>query len=887
MNDRFKRSRAGVKQAVLGVASALAMAAPALAQAQPGPATAMKLPAQALDDAINDIASQSGVQIVLYSEDARGMSAPAVNGLYTVEQALDAVLADTGLDHYRVNERTIAVAPPGRLAQNAPARGDAVSVAPGPARREDRRSQAVSPDRGLGTDLILVTARKREESIQDVPGVVTVYNTDALRAVGITDARSLSLNTLGIVYSETFAGAAAPRITIRGVGDDDFNPNGSSSAAVHVNGIFQGTNGLLNSQYFDVERAEVLKGPQGTLYGRNATAGTINIITTRPGEEFGGYLDVEFGNFGVFRGEGAVDLPISERFRTRVAALFEESDGFFEHLGTGPATGFSYRPGVIPPQPAVESQGDFGGADRFSARFTAELDLTASTLVTATVTYGEDESELPIPDVTANIWADYEAGQAFFLNPADPILDAYGDALDNDPFTVFSNVIPRMDGEQLGANLQIDQQFSDSLSGVLLVGYESLDRDFATSDNLPFSVADYLFQNQFSQFTVEARLSDDNSDGFGWLLGAFFLDDEVEFGTNLLFLNSGLWQTDIRTDAVQERSSFGVFASTDWMPVEWFTFEAGVRYSSDDVTFDGATRNLDPFGVFGEPSSFFPLGSVFIGNPIDPENPLFFSEEFDDDEFTWNVGGVFRPADGLNLYAKVSTGYKAGGFDGSTILSPREALPINSETVIAYETGAKYQSPNGVFSAEANLFHYDFEDYQSTALLDVAGAVTNVRANVSDARIRGAEFSANVSPLDGLVFSGGVALLDTEIQNFQGTAAGVEGNELPFSPTVSWNASVVYLAPLSERFTLNAQADISGTGAHFQTINNNDEVDSFAVPNARLGVQAAEGWEVALWVRNFTDERYDVGFFPSTGLTPDTFFKGPPRTYGVNLKATF
>jgi iron complex outermembrane receptor protein len=735
-------------------------------------------------------------------------------------------------------------------------------------------------------EVITVTARKKVESIQDIPGVVNALSNKQLRANGTGDAQALALNTPGVIYSETYAGASSPRITIRGVGDDDFNPNGSSSAAIHVNGIYQGTNGLLNAQYFDIDRVEVLKGPQGTLYGRNATAGAVNIITKRPGIDTGGYLDLDIGNFSTYRAEGAVDLPISDNFLVRVAGMYENSDGFYEHLGTGPVSGFSYAPGVITPQESVAAQGNWGGADLISARITADWYVSDNTFVAAKVTLGQDQSELAIPDVTADNWAGYASSEAFFLNPQDPTMIAFANALDNDPFTVYSNMLPKLDSNQTGMSLQMDHEFSVSTTGTVLVGYESLDRDYSTSDNLPFSVADYLFRNEFSQFTFEARLAGEASDELGWLLGAFLLQDEIDFGTNLLFLNSGLWQTNVQTDYVQERDSLGLFASSDWTPVDWFTLEAGIRYSSDEVTFVGQTQNLDPFGIFGTPPTFFPLGEVYVGVPIEPNAPLKFDESLDDSQVTWKISGIFTPADQWRLYGTISTGYKAGGFDGSTILTQQEALPIDSETLIAYEMGAKYRSNDGMLSGEANVFYYDFTDYQSTARLIVAGADTNVRANVSDAAIQGVEFALTITPIEGLNIRAGAAFISSEIENFKGTGDDLGGNDLPFSPDLSWNVSAVYAAPINDMFTIRTQLDASSTGEHFQTINNNDLVDSYAIANARIALET-EDWEVALWVRNLTDEDYNVGFFPTTGLSPDTFLKGAPRTFGVNLLVNF
>jgi len=744
-------------------------------------------------------------------------------------------------------------------------------------RRQDQSS--------AGENAILVTARKKRETALDIPGQVTVLSERDLRANGTTDAQSLAVNNPGLVYSVTFSGAANPRITIRGVGDDDFNPNGSSSAAIHVNGVYQGTNGLLNSQYFDIDQVEILKGPQGTLYGRNATAGAINIVTHGAEDEFGGYLDLDAGNFGFARAEGAINLPVTEGLRLRAAGLIERSQGFFDHLGTGPLGGFSYIPGTIPAQAEVLPQGDWGGANRSFGRVTMEADVSPDTLLTVRTTFGVDDSELPLADVSPQLWAEYEQ-RAFFNNPAEPEFVAYEAALDDDPFTVFTNVLPKLDAQQFGINAELRHDFSGSLTATLLVGYEGLDRAYVTGDSLPIQAADYVWNNDFSQFTAEARLSDDNADGFGWLLGAFFLDDEVDFTTTLQFRNTGLWQTDIQTDYIQQRQAFGLFASGDWTPVEWFTLEGGLRYSSDEVNFAGQTTNLDPFGTFGSTPTFFPLGAVYIAPPIAPDAPLIFDEELDDDAVTWKVSTIFQPTAQLNIYASVSTGFKAGGFDGSTILSPAEALPIDPETVTAYEAGAKFQSQNGVLFAEANVFLYEFEDYQSTALVDTGGFNTNVRANVADARISGAEFTAALRPVDGLTMRGGVAILDSEIENFVGVQTDIEGNDLPFSPDFSWNTAIIYETPLNDALSIRAQVDASGTGAHFQTINNNDEVDAFAIGNARLAF-LTEDIEVAIWVRNFTDEIYDVGFFPGGSLTPDTKFKGPPRTYGVNVRLDF
>ena len=204
----------------------------------------------------------------------------------------------------------------------------------------------------------------------------------------------------------------------------------------------------------------------------------------------------------------------------------------------------------------------------------------------------------------------------------------------------------------------------------------------------------------------------------------------------------------------------------------------------------------------------------------------------------------------------------------------------------ALEAGAKYRSGDDRLTAEFNLFNYDFADYQSTALLNVGGFDTNVRANVADAVITGAELSAALALHESLAIQAGVAYLDTKIEDFRGVQEGVEGNELPFAPEFSWNTALVYSAQISGDMSIKVQLDASGTGSHFQTINNNDKVESYVVGNFRVGVESPD-WAIGLWVRNLSDEIYDVGFFPGGGLAPDSKFKGPPRSYGMNLRYRF
>jgi len=214
-----------------------------------------------------------------------------------------------------------------------------------------------------------VTGLKRESSLQDTPVAISVLGGDELKALGVSDFTDLIGSLSGVSINSAFGGPENSFITIRGIGGaDDYKPNGNPSVALHVDGVYQTSNAYLSMPLFDLERIEVLKGPQGTLYGRNTTAGTINAITRGPGDSLNGYADIEYGSYDFVSGSAAVGGPVSDSLGIRVAVLIKQGGGFMDGAGAGSFAGFVPEggEGIVPPVADPGKRGGFGDANLFA-----------------------------------------------------------------------------------------------------------------------------------------------------------------------------------------------------------------------------------------------------------------------------------------------------------------------------------------------------------------------------------------------------------------------------------------------------------------------------------------------------------------------------------------
>jgi len=710
-------------------------------------------------------------------------------------------------------------------------------------------------------DEIVVTARKRAESIADVPIAISAFGGQDLSNRGVSSVSDLGTISPGVSIREDVAGRASPSIVIRGVGFDDFRPNGSPAAAVHVNEVYLGSNALIGGALFDVERLEILKGPQGTLYGRNTTAGAVNIITRKPGDEWEGKASLEFGRFDKLRFDAGLGGPLSEKVGLRIAGTYQSGGGFMTNLGTAGFAGNTPVPGVIPGLPLVGVQKNIGDADYGAIRGTFVLRPVEGTQLTLQANYGRDRGQNSQSDVLGR-------SSSGFTEP------------DTDPYTYYGNVLPEIHSDQSGASAKLVQEIG-ATTMTALVAYNHLDRRYTFDPGSPLRSFDLDYSDRLDQYSAELRFNGELGDIVDWTVGAFYFRDKIDFGSTLDATDSV--RTILDTDYHQRRSSWAVFAEGDFHLSDKLTATLGLRYTSEQSRFFGATTDRNPYGTSVASSAF-------------PGVPAIFDNRFEDENLSGRVLLSYKPVDDLMIYASVSRGFKSGGFDGSTIFSAPEALPFSSEKVTAYEAGAKWYSSALPVTLTASGFYYDFRGLQANSVRQVGPVSASVRTNVAKAEIYGGEAELSVKPLDALTIRGSISLLHSRVSDFvsdnPAEAARREGNRLPDAPGLSWNLNASYKIGLGSDWTLTPYGEVNHVSKLFKELDNFVAVPAYTLVNARLTFAAPdERYSFGLFGRNLTKEVYFVGIIPAAngaGVVSGTQrIVGAPRTYGVFVSAKF
>jgi iron complex outermembrane recepter protein len=712
-----------------------------------------------------------------------------------------------------------------------------------------------APPSGQDNPDIVVSARKREEPLSQTPIAITAIRGDVLRDRGLTRLEDIATVTPGVSFREDVAGRAGPAITIRGIGFDDYHANGSPSAAVHIDEVYQGSSAWITGQLFDIDHVEILKGPQGTLYGQNTTAGAINVLTRQPTATPQGYLDASYGSYGALRVEGALGGPVAQDLSARFAFLRQSGGGFLKSRGDAAFAGTTPVPGVIPGLPLVKPEDGFGDADFWGVRGTVRYEPSSTTRITAEVNYGRDRG--------ANSQTDVRGRSATgFTEP------------DNDPYTFYANVLPFIHADQVGGRLKLEQDIGGvTFTGI--AGQQHLKRSFTLDPGSPLRAFDILYRDRLDQTTLEARLANHVGGPIDWILGGFYFRDRVH--TNQNEDVTDLYRSTINADALQHRESEAVFGEANWHFTPKLTATLGLRYTHEDARYQGATIDTNPYG------------RSIVANAF--KLPVLFDNHFSDGNVSGRAVLTYRPGDGAMLYGSVSRGFKSGGFDGATIFTASKALPFKSEHVWAYEVGAKWFPHDQPFNFSAAGFYDDFSNLQATATVNLGGIPTNVRTNVAAATIYGGELEAGVRPLPGLDLTAGISLLHSRIDDVVSVnaaeAARREGKPLPDAPGLSFTLGARYRHQLANGWAIIPDANLSYTGSQYKEIDHYIKNGRYALLDARIAIEAPGGhWSLAIWARNLTDKAYFVGLVPAvsgTSVIGAQRIVGTPRTVGGEL----
>jgi iron complex outermembrane receptor protein len=765
-----------------------------------------------------------------------------------------------------------------------------------PAAPADEAPEAAAPDdQNLYTEEIVVTARRREENLQQIPVSATAFTASNLEERSATRLHDLQGSTPNLdLTSGTFAGDTSDAVVfLRGVGQGDTAVFADPGVAIYLDGIYlaRAQGSLLD--LVNLERVEVLRGPQGTLFGKNTTGGAIQLITRRPQRELAARLALTAGSYDTLDGQLSVDGPLAENVFGSLALYSANSDGWSRSLSTGQKFHDDGRNFL---RAGLEYAPEDGIQAYFTADYLKEKGAGGNQALVALVNtpflafYNQ-----------ARIGAGFAPYSTAFL--VDDPHDSYG----------AGTYIGRsfLEGEVFGVALDLSSQ-GDDLLWRSLTGYREIDYESANDpDGSPIPLSEGLFHERQHQISQELQLHGTGGKA-DWLVGAIYFDerpreDNTEYVLGGLFealelapgpiysfpgvpgflcnpgppppgvpcfggagnpLNFAFFLGQGRDFEIDiENESWALYGESTWRVGEKLSLTLGGRFTEDRKKIDYLSRN--GFGMVDS----------------DLHNAKTWSDWSGRLSLAWQA----RPE--LLLYGNLSRGFKSGGFNGRP--QSRTVLdPFDPEIVVSVEVGAKADLLDRRLRLNAALFANDYNDIHFAASLQgAAGEPVFVTQNAGDAEIRGFELEAELHPAAYWVVSATAAWLDTElIEVDPRLPAGIDpGNRLPHAPESSFSFGLQKSAVIGKA-SLIARADWSYTSSYFNDIVNTETIgqDAYDLLAARLTYAPDAGrWEVSLYGTNLTDETYYASGFIAGAFGPSLVVAGKPREWGVQTTWRF
>jgi len=712
---------------------------------------------------------------------------------------------------------------------------------------------------------IVVTAQKREQSIQDVGVSVSAFSGDQMKALGVTSTTEITQQIPGLQVNSW-----SPTLTtfnLRGISQNNFTDNLEAPVAVYNDEVYIGSMNAISGQLFDVERVEVLRGPQGTLFGRNATGGLIHYLS-RPAaeEELNGYFEASFSEYNKKSFEGAVGGALSDTARYRLSARWEESDGYIE-AQDGPSPLYTITEGAIG-NPGKAAR-DLQGSDGYALRAGFQFDLNDDAQLDLTFKYTEDN------DVATG-------GYVFLDTGGDPATGLGTEIINDSPLTGksdehYNNTEGFFEREVFSFTGKLVWDLNDEVEFVSITNYTNMEKDYLEDgDGLGISAID--FQNTvdpYTQWSQEFRFSGEGENS-RWQAGVYYLSmdlDLVQTVSGELFFGSATAKREVTVDL--ESTNWSVFGQYEYDLSEKLTLIAGYRFSQDDKEIDFTNDFSDP----SDPTRVEPELFDFKQALIDEGMGANFSQ-IDYGDYAARLQLDYRLNDDTLVFASYNRGIKGGNwspnqnvFAGQLEL---QTIRHDEETLHAYELGIKTEFADGLARLNATAFYYDYQDYQSFSFTGFTPSVAN-----KDATAQGAELELFLTPGDSWDFIFGLSVMDSEVDDVDTAIDGVTVDaELPSAPGYSFNFLGRKSWTLGEG---DLALQVDGVAYDEQFLEGHNSLasteDSYSVWNTSL-TYTTEEWRLSAWVKNLTNEEYRV-YNLDFGAGGSTAMYAPPRWMGV------
>lgn len=728
-------------------------------------------------------------------------------------------------------------------------------------------TDSVSSNDGVNSGDIIVTAQRRAQRLNDVGLTINVISSEELKSNGIADPADLVRVTPGLDVGRTATGY--PTYSLRGVNFNSVVVSGAPAVTAYIDeaplpyAIMWG--GLL----LDVDRVEVLKGPQGTLYGQNATGGSINVAAAKPTTRFGTGGQIDIDEFGRVQAQAYLSGGLSDDLRARVAVAADE--------------GGAWQRGYVTTDRKLGRSGQLSG--RVLLEWTPSSDVRFLANVNGSTNTGQP--------------------QAFQLRGYNPGNPAAGNPVFNQFIATNARQAEvtgrfRLDNYSWQTALRGEWDFAPNASLISVTNFvkaralQDVDYDGTSIAGLE---GDQL--GRAKSFTQELRITGKLPDAdLDYIVGVYYqkdklLDDVLAVAQGITTAPPGLA---FRGRYPQTNRAFGIFANADWEVVSGLTFTGGARYTKSRQTERGCTLPGDAF-------SATLLGSmvgqcVTFNDVVPPTDPGFFQpitpdfkQTQNEDNVSWRAGVNYKPTRDLLLYGLISRGYKAGSFNVGIPFLVSGLSAAKQEQLTAYEVGTKASLIERVLNLNLSAFHYDYRDKQFQTYTATPLGANFILTNIPKSKVTGVDAELTAT-LGDLTLNGGLTYVDTKVGSFQTlditlNAIDVTGNRFNLAPKVSATFGASYRPEISTG--LRGLLAINGL---YHSSTNSDlvqtatlRIPAYTVLDATVGVASDDGWRLNLWVRNFTDKYYATTTAASADFS--LWLAGRPRTFGVTLGYDF
>ncbi|GAC20992.1 TonB-dependent receptor [Paraglaciecola arctica] len=698
-----------------------------------------------------------------------------------------------------------------------------------------QQREAKTAEKSNDIEVISVTSSRRIKSLTEVPMAVSAFDSLTLERANILDIEDVAGMTPGFTLS-TY-NPVTPQPYIRGVGTNSSSVGDDASVGVFIDDVYAGRAGGFRSDMFDIERVEVLRGPQGSLYGRNVAGGAISVITKDPTDFYEAKLKTTYGSDNLMQLQGMVSGAITDNINGRFAGTIRQRDAWVDNI----ATNMELR-----------------DQDNQSMRGKLDFRLSDNTKLMVIADYSKDDLHGPGARTIKNYTSVF--GQA----------PTTGNAIDK--VDMFKDGNAKREIYGISGNLTVE------MSDILFTSITAFrEQDYSFEDDLfgrYLAPAGLALTNDASenskQITQEFRLQNLSNGPFEWTAGLYLFNEDIQrieaWDSSIMYALQGHPELLSRPiwDATNDTTSYAIFGEGSYKINDHWNFTLGGRYTYDKKDFsNNATGAEDLLGFLQESYQVSAEKSWTSFTPKVTVNYFTNSQDM--------------------LYFTVSEGYKAGGYNGIAANKAMATTPFDQEKARNYEAGFKARLLDRQLSLNAAVYFLDYSDLQSfTTDLDTG----DIRTATGDAEVKGLELDANARIGDGLRLFATLAFTDSEYTSFAIDPL-VVGNTLARTPEKSGSAGFNYQWLLANSQTLDLRTDLTYQSRIYYSVNSDAVAagNSHALLNANITWENLEGWEISVYGKNLTDKEYASHAFSQAGL--GFVIEGEPRTFGISVAKMF